>query len=65
MPRLITLAATGLLAACGGGSTEPPPAPPQKTDFDPMTQQLDKVKQQAETLPDERKAALDKAIDGN
>ncbi len=52
----------GALSGCG--SSEPPP-PPEKTVFDPMTSQIDKVKEQAETLPVERKGNLDDAIDAD
>lgn len=64
MKSLPVYAALALLAGCGS-SEPPPPAPPQKTVFDPMLQQRDKVKAMADKLPDERKEALDKAIDAN
>ena len=54
------------LAACGSANeSAPAPAatPPEKTVFDPMTRQIDRAKQLSETLPDQRKADLDKAID--
>ena len=58
LPLIVTLA---LLSGCG--SSEPPPPPPKKTVFDPLTDQLHKVEQKAATMPDERKADLDKQID--
>jgi hypothetical protein len=33
--------------------------------FDPMTSQIDKAREAAETLPQERKDGLDQAIDGD
>lgn len=51
------------LAGCGSSSTEPPPAPPEKTVFDPMTSQIEKVQKQVDALPKERKDNLDSAIE--
>lgn len=56
------------LAACGGGasqSNEQAAAPPQKTALDPMMQQLERVQRQAETLPQQRKDNLDRAIESD
>lgn len=59
LPLIVALA---VLSGCG--SSEPPP-PPKKTVFDPLTDQLHKVEQKAATMPDQRKADLDKQIDSN
>jgi hypothetical protein len=65
----LTLALTVLTSACGGGSGQEPAraaeAPPAETVFDPMTSQIDKAREAAETLPQERKDGLDQAIDGD
>ena len=61
----LIIAALALLAACGSAKHDAPPppvAPAKKTVFEPLVNQLDYVKQQAETLPQERKENLDAAI---
>jgi hypothetical protein len=60
----------GLISGCSSGSDDSTPAEieaaePAGTVFDPMTSQLDKAREAAETLPRERKEGLDQAIDGD
>ena len=44
LSTLLTFA--GLLVACSPDKApDPPPAPPQKTVFDPLTQQMDRARQ--------------------
>jgi hypothetical protein len=65
MRCLGVLVASALLSACGDGGHDAAPQARKETVFDPMTQQLDRVKQQAETLPKERKDDLDRAIEAD
>ena len=63
------MAILGLVASCGGASHDepPPPGPPpiDQTVFGPLVKQRDRVREQAETLPKERKENLDKAIEAD
>ena len=55
-----------VLVAAGGcrNHEQPPPSPPPKqTVFDPMVDQLHRAQNMADKLPQERKDALDHAID--
>jgi len=52
-----------LLAACSGGKdAEPEPAPPQKTVFDPLTQQMDRA-QKVQGTVDEHQSDTRKQVD--
>jgi len=53
--------AVSLLLGCSA-KTDPPPAPPQKTVFDPLTQQLDKAKG-VQTTVDQNSNATRQAVD--
>jgi hypothetical protein len=60
----IALALLGCSSKPGAEEPAGAQAPPEATVFDPLTGALEKTRQQAETLPQQRKDDLDAAIDG-
>jgi hypothetical protein len=62
MKASLTVLITLALTACGK-SAPPPTMPAEQTFAGPMVQQLHDVQNQANQLPEQRKAELDRAID--
>jgi len=64
VPQTMTasLAVLFILGCSSGESSAPPPAPPQKTVFDPLTQQLDRARGVQQTV-DQNAESTRKAVE--